>query len=122
RRATGNFWHKELQGEYLPMMSIDAAGRVQTADSPIAAVRFMAEQGNVAAQSNLGLRYAQGEDVARDEVEALVWFTLAARAGDEDAARNSAIAARRVGRVGVVAAQQRSDAIQAAINARKKSQ
>ncbi|MEO6876292.1 MAG: lipase maturation factor family protein, partial [Opitutaceae bacterium] len=25
RRATGNFWHKELQGEYLPMMSIDAA-------------------------------------------------------------------------------------------------
>lgn len=119
RRATRAFWHKELVGEYLPMMSLDAQGRGVAVQSPVDAIRLMATQGNVAAQSGLGMMYAQGEGVAKDEIEALVWFTLAARAGDPDAARNRDYAASRVGRAGVLAAQQRSDAIQAAIEARK---
>jgi TPR repeat protein len=79
----------------------------------------MAEQGNVAAQSGLGMMYAQGEGVPRDEVEALVWFTLAARAGDAASARNRAYAEFRVGAAGIRSARLRSDAIQAAIDARK---
>ncbi len=119
RRATRAFWHKELVGEYLPMMSLDAQGQGVAVSSPTDAIRLMATQGNVAAQGGLGMMYAQGEGVPRDEVEALVWFTLAARAGDADAARNRDYAASRVGRAGVQAAQQRSDAIQAGIDARK---
>jgi hypothetical protein len=119
RRATGAFWNKELMGEYLPMMYLDAKGQGVAVASPTEAIRLMASQGNVAAQTGLGMMYAQGEGVARDEVEALVWFTLAARAGDADAARNRDYAETRVGRAGVQAARQRAEAIQAAIEARK---
>ncbi len=118
-RATGNYWHKELVGEYVPMMSLDAKGQGVAVSSSTDAIRLMAEQGSVAAQSALGMMYAQGESVPRDEVEALVWFTLAARAGDADAARNRDYAESRVGRAGVQAARQRSEAIQAAIDAGK---
>lgn len=120
RRATGAFWKKELEGEYLPMMHLDAAGQGVAVSSPTDAIRLMAEQGNVAAQSGLGMMYAQGEGEPRDEIEALVWFTLAARAGDPEAERNRQIAERRVGRAGVEAARQRSDALWSAIEARKK--
>jgi TPR repeat protein len=58
--------------------------------------------------------------VARDEVEALAWFQVAARGGDEDAARNSQIAAGRVGPLGVRAAQKRSAEITALIESQKK--
>ena len=120
RRATGAFWHKELEGEYLPMMHLDAQGQGVAVASPTDAVRLMAEQGNVAAQSSLGMMYAQGEGVPRDEVEALVWFTLAAHAGDADANRNREIAESRIGPAGVQAARLRSETIAAAIEARKK--
>jgi hypothetical protein len=120
QRTTGAYWHKELVGEYLPMMSLDAHGQGVAVQSPLDAVRLMAGQGNVAAQAGLGLMYAQGDGVPRDEVEALVWFTLAARAGDPDAARNRDLAESRVGPAGVQAARQRSEAIAAEIDARKK--
>ena len=115
RRATGAFWHKELEGEYLPMMYLDESGQGVAVQSPVEAVRMMAVQGNVAAQSNLGMMYAQGEGVPRDEVEALVWFNLAARAGDQDAMRNRDIAESRVGRSAAETARLRSEAIHAAI-------
>jgi hypothetical protein len=118
-RATGAYWKKEFVGEYLPMMYLDAQGQGVAVSSRTGAIRLMAEQGNVAAQSALGMMYAQGESVPRDEVEALVWFTLAARAGDADAARNRDFAESRVGRAGVQTARQRSEAIQAAIEAGK---
>jgi len=119
RRATGAYWHKELLGEYLPMMYLDAKGQGVAVSSPTGAIRLMAEQGNAGAQSILGMRYAQGEGVPRDEVEALVWFTLAARGGDPDASRNRDFAESRVGRAGILTARERSEAIQAAINARQ---
>ena len=84
-------------------------------------LRRSAEQGNVVAQTNLGLLHAKGIAVPRDEVEALAWFTLAAAAGDQEARKNQAIAAQRVGPAGTLAAAQRTKAILAEIDARKKT-
>jgi TPR repeat protein len=44
-------------------------------------VRQMAEKGDAAAQNALGLRYAIGEGVKLNEVEAVRWFTKAAEQG-----------------------------------------
>jgi TPR repeat protein len=55
-----------------------------------------AEQGDALAQYNLGLIYASGYDVvAKDDVQALVWFILAAQGGNKEARKNhEAFAAR----------------------------
>ena len=44
-----------------------------------------AEQGNSAAQYNLGLMYKNGNGVAKDRGGARKWFQKAADQGDEDA-------------------------------------
>jgi TPR repeat protein len=50
-----------------------------------------AEQGQVNAQSNLGLMYAEGRGVPRNYVEAVRWYTKAAEQGDAGAQGNLAI-------------------------------
>jgi putative methionine-R-sulfoxide reductase with GAF domain len=45
-------------------------------------IRKLAEQGDVTAQSSMGVRYAAGEDVPQDYAEAVRWFSLAAEQGD----------------------------------------
>jgi hypothetical protein len=84
-------------------------------------LRLAAEQGVAEAQSVLGLMYAAGAGVPRDEIEGLAWFDLAARAGEPQAMKNRELAEREVGRTGALAAQLRSQAIAAEIEARKKS-
>ena len=44
--------------------------------------RKAAEQGNAIAQCELGISYARGEGVVKDEEEGLAWMTLAATFGD----------------------------------------
>jgi putative methionine-R-sulfoxide reductase with GAF domain len=44
-------------------------------------LRIFAEQGDPAAQFDLGARYATGEDVKQDYAEAVRWFTMAAEQG-----------------------------------------
>ena len=51
----------------------------------IDAIRFAAEQGDVKAQSNLGLMYDQGLGVPQNYAEAVRWFQLAAEQGDAGA-------------------------------------
>jgi hypothetical protein len=51
-------------------------------------LRSAAEQGNTAAQNNLGIVYAQGRGVAVDRAEAEKWFRKAADQGAADAVRN----------------------------------
>src|SRR3954469_14179665 len=46
-----------------------------------AALRTKAEKGNAVAQYNLGLAYAQGQDVEGDLPRAYVWLSLAADHG-----------------------------------------
>jgi len=47
--------------------------------------RSLAEQGDPAAQFNLGLLYENGQGVAQDDVLAFRWFFAAAEAGDVEA-------------------------------------
>ncbi len=56
-----------------------------------------AEQGDAVAQYNLGLIYAGGYDVVRkDDVQALVWFILAARGGNQEARKDQQAFATRM--------------------------
>jgi hypothetical protein len=50
--------------------------------------RRLAEQGSVNAQYNLGLMYATGRGVVRDDAEAFRWFRMAAERGDANAQIN----------------------------------
>lgn len=50
--------------------------------------RLAAEQGNAAAQHNLGVMYADGSGVAQDEAEAVHWYRLAAEQGNAAAQFN----------------------------------
>ena len=55
--------------------------------------RLAADQGHAGAQSNLGAMYATGQGVPQDDVQAHMWFNLAAsRMTGED--RESAVEAR----------------------------
>ena len=47
--------------------------------------RLAAEQGVAGAQCRLGVMYAEGRGVARDDAEAVRWFRLAAGQGDAEA-------------------------------------
>ena len=47
----------------------------------LAGFQNYAEQGNAAAQSNLGVMYANGEGVPEDDAEAVRWYRLAAEQG-----------------------------------------
>ena len=56
----------------------------------------LAEQGDEAAQYNLGVMYAKGQGVPQDNVYAHMWFNLAAVDGYEDASKNRDIIAERM--------------------------
>ena len=47
--------------------------------------RLAAEQGVAGAQCRLGVMYAEGQGVPRDDAEAVRWFRLAADQGDAEA-------------------------------------
>ena len=55
---------------------------------PIEDCRRDAEQGDAEAQYNLGCRYANGNGVAKDYVEAVKWYRKAAEQGNADAQYN----------------------------------
>jgi hypothetical protein len=80
-RTTGNYWRRQEDGDYLPMMYLDARGSVATANSEVEIIRAHALHGNRNAQSKLGTLYAFGEGVPTDHAEAVRWFQLAAAQG-----------------------------------------
>ena len=47
-----------------------------------------ADQGRPDAQSNLGVMYAEGKGVPQNDIQALMWFTLAAEQNHKDAIEN----------------------------------
>jgi len=77
----------------------------------IAALRVEAERGNADAQSNLGMMYAFGLGVQKDEIEALAWFNNSALTGEESAVKNREILERRLGPQALSLAEQRSGEI-----------
>ena len=81
RQKTGQFWQKELKGEYLPMMYVDTQGQVAAAASTTDEIRMMAAQGNAQLQHQLGLMYLNGDGVAKDVTAAAQWLRRAAEQG-----------------------------------------
>ena len=58
--------------------------------------RLAAAQGNVNAQSGLGVMYGNGKGVTRDYVRAHMWFDLGAASGSTDSANNRDLIAKRM--------------------------
>ncbi len=85
RRATGNFWQKDYEDEYLPMMYVDATGRIVATESVTDQVRVLAGLGNPQAQGQLASMYANGEGVEQDSAKAFQWFRKAAEQGVPEA-------------------------------------
>ena len=81
QRATGRFWRKQTEGDYLPLMYLDARGALATASSESDIIRAHALHGNRNAQTKLGTLYAFGEGIPRDRAEAVRWFRRAADQG-----------------------------------------
>ena len=54
----------------------------------ITEIRLQAEQGDASAQYNLGVSYANGEGVLKDEAEAVRWYRLSADQGNATAQYN----------------------------------
>jgi TPR repeat protein len=68
---------------------VQLAGEQTKADQkPIEEVKAKAEAGDAESQMELGLRYARGEGVAKDQVEAVKWYRKAAEQNDSDAQYN----------------------------------
>ena len=58
--------------------------------------RLTAEQGDANAQNSLGFMYVNGTGVIQDYVRAHMWFNIAASQGDESAAINRDVVAKRM--------------------------
>ena len=85
QRATDNVAETELPATLPP-----ATGQSPRSGNPfrVPSLRTDAEQGNADAQFNLGVMYANGEDVPRDAAEAVRWYRLAADQGHAAAQYN----------------------------------
>ena len=64
------------------------AQQTKADQKPIEEAKAKAEAGDAESEVELGLRYTNGEGVAKDYVETYEWLLLAARQGDEDAKKN----------------------------------
>ena len=62
----------------LAALGVDAPVQAQTQTPEIDALRVRAEAGDVVAQYNLGVMYANGRGVPQDDAEAHMWTNLAA--------------------------------------------
>ena len=58
--------------------------------------RPLAEQGDAAAQYNLGVMYREGQGVPQDDVQAYLWMNLAAAQGFEQAQKVRDLMARKM--------------------------
>jgi hypothetical protein len=76
-----------LEDKQAPKAAFEVMPVVQRQD-PLADLREMALQGLADAQFNLGMRYYNGEGVAKDALEAVKWFRKAADQGLADAQFN----------------------------------
>ena len=70
----------------LPDLAQQALGLNQLAvDEKEFRLRALAEQGDAAAQTSLGLKYSKGDGVPKDLSKAFEWFQKAAEQGNADA-------------------------------------
>jgi len=69
-----------------PVEDGEAAYRNRDYNTALRLWRPLADQGNISAQFDLGVIYANGHGVPQDFVTAHMWFNLAAAGGDQTAA------------------------------------
>ncbi len=82
QRATGRYWTKTYDRDYLPMSFLNERGAPTEAASALDELRACAMHGNPEAQHQLGTMFAYGEGgVTRDVTEAARWFRRAADRG-----------------------------------------
>ena len=72
-------------------MYANGRGVAKDEKAAVAWFRMAGDQGDAAAQSNLGVLYVNGRGVAKDEKAAAAWFHKAAQQGDADAQFNLGI-------------------------------
>ncbi len=77
-RASGQYWRKQVEGDYLPLMYQNEQHGIAVASSETEIIRAHALHGNRNAQNKLGALYAYGEGVPQDHAEATRWFRRAA--------------------------------------------
>jgi hypothetical protein len=80
-RATGQYWRKQVEGDYLPLRYRDAQGAIAAAVTENDLIFAHALHGNRDAQTQLGKLYAFGTGLPRDRPEAVRWFRRAADQG-----------------------------------------
>src|SRR5437867_11216286 len=68
-----------------------AAQQTKADQKPIEEVKAKAEAGDAESEVELGLRYTNGEGVAKDQVEAVKWFRKAAEQNYARAQKNLSI-------------------------------
>ena len=80
--------HRPIYMTAAIVMTVLLAVMVLSAQGNLDTVRQAAEQGDAGAQNNLGIMYANGEGVLKDEAEAVRWYRLAAEQDYADAQLN----------------------------------
>src|SRR6266446_3364491 len=65
-----------------------AAQQTKADQRPLKEVQAKAQAGNADSEAELGLRYYNGEGVAKDQAEAVKWYRKAAEQNDADAQYN----------------------------------
>ena len=70
--------------------------------------RLAAEQGDAAAQFNLGVKYAQGDGVPKDAVHAYAWLSIAAAQGNTNAKEAKELVTKLMTQAQITEAQKRS--------------
>lgn len=79
-----------IENSGAPVSAQDPVSAHQRED--VATLTALAAQGNAAAQNNLGVMYADGTVVARDDAVAVSWYRKAAERGNADAQYNLGLA------------------------------
>ena len=82
RRATRT---RTTLGGFLLALTLIAPWTLAQDPDPITETRRRAEQGDADAQFTLGVRYANGDGVIKDDEEAVRWYRLAAAQNNADA-------------------------------------
>ena len=79
---------KPLVAAVAVLVALAASAPVRAQTPAIDAVRARAEQGDAAAQYNLGQMYSYGRVLPKDSAEAVSWYRLAAEQGNYFAMSN----------------------------------
>lgn len=80
---------------FIMFLTLFGATSQASAELDIDEIMNAAQQGDTEAQQDLGLMYAKGQGVKKNDIKAYVWSSLAAAQGEESAAKHRDVLAER---------------------------